>query len=180
VLLPHVVPPWGSSYAHRTKSRCCSAFALERSHFNALFSHSGLRQLHRCALIPVQATLCLLPIRELFLRKLYETLPELSGTLEVDNVLKFFRDGERSHLCLQNWPMMCKGFSMLRRCCVFMNPGPTYNLSYILSCFFRQFFFHIHRATGRHATVFVYWWIRTFEVQRQALCMTSTQKLTTP
>ena len=34
----------------------------------------------------------LLPIRELFLTKLYETLPELSGTLEVDNVLKFFRD----------------------------------------------------------------------------------------
>jgi hypothetical protein len=28
----------------------------------------------------------------LFLAKLYEMLPELSGTLEVDNVLKFFRD----------------------------------------------------------------------------------------
>ena len=50
---------------------------------------------------------------------------------------------------------------MLRRCCVFMNQGPPYNLShptYILFYFFQQCFFYMHRAKGRHATAFVYWW----------------------
>jgi hypothetical protein len=48
---------------------------------------------------------------------------------------------------------------MLRRCCVFMNQGPPYNLShptYIL--IFQQCFFYMNRAKGRHAKAFVYWW----------------------